>query len=181
MTRRQLEHLIRAAGEIADDDLVIVGSQAILGTYPNAPLDLLRSMEADIYPLHKPNDAMAIDAAIGDGSIFHETYGYYAHGVGPETAKAPAGWEDRLVRVDAEPLTSTQRRRSGWCLEAHDLMLAKLARGDERDWSFVETAIRSTLVDPPTLRMRAQLMPDPFRAFVAESLEGVVARAESGL
>ncbi len=27
------------------------------------------------------------------------TFGYYAHGVGPETAKAPAGWEQRLVRV----------------------------------------------------------------------------------
>jgi hypothetical protein len=30
--------------------------------------------------------------ALGDGSPFHAAFGYYAHGVGPETAKAPAGW-----------------------------------------------------------------------------------------
>ena len=27
-----------------------------------------------------------IDGAIGEGSQFHQTYGYYAQGVGPETA-----------------------------------------------------------------------------------------------
>ena len=32
MTRTQLEHIIRAAGAIADEtDLVVIGSQAILG------------------------------------------------------------------------------------------------------------------------------------------------------
>lgn len=28
------------------------------------------------------------------------TNGNYAHGVGPETAKGPAGWEERLVRAE---------------------------------------------------------------------------------
>jgi hypothetical protein len=47
MNRAQLEHLIRAAATIADDDeIVIVGSQSILGQYPDAPADLLESMEA---------------------------------------------------------------------------------------------------------------------------------------
>jgi hypothetical protein len=36
MTRAQLEHLIRAAAVIADDDtIVIVGSQSVLGQFPN--------------------------------------------------------------------------------------------------------------------------------------------------
>ena len=35
MTRKQLEHLIRAAAVIADDDeIVVIGSQAILGQFP---------------------------------------------------------------------------------------------------------------------------------------------------
>ena len=35
MTREQLEHLIRAAGVIADvEDLAVIGSQAILGQFP---------------------------------------------------------------------------------------------------------------------------------------------------
>jgi hypothetical protein len=38
MTREQLEHLIRAAAVIAADDAnVVVGSQAILGQFPDAP------------------------------------------------------------------------------------------------------------------------------------------------
>ena len=51
MTRSELEHLIRASGAIADvDEVIIIGSQAILGTFPDAPEILLRSMEADLYP-----------------------------------------------------------------------------------------------------------------------------------
>ena len=38
MNRAELEHLIRAAGTIANDDLVIVGSQAVLGAVPDALL-----------------------------------------------------------------------------------------------------------------------------------------------
>ena len=38
MTREELEHAIRAACEIAQDDAVFVfGSQAILGQFPEAP------------------------------------------------------------------------------------------------------------------------------------------------
>jgi hypothetical protein len=180
MNRQQLEHIIRAAGEIADDDIVIVGSQAILGAFPDPPPSLLRSMEADVYPLHDPAGADRIDAAIGDLSPFHDSYGYYAHGVGHETAKAPAGWQRRLVRVDSESVIMAQRTRSGWCIEPHDLMLAKLARGEQRDWDFVETSVRAGLVEPAVLRERASTMPERFREGVAESLEGVLARARAG-
>lgn len=38
MTRDQLEHAIRAACEIANDrELIVFGSQAILGTYSDPP------------------------------------------------------------------------------------------------------------------------------------------------
>ena len=44
MNRPQLEHIIRAAAGNADaTDIVIIGSQAILGTYPDAPEELLIS------------------------------------------------------------------------------------------------------------------------------------------
>ncbi len=52
MKRKELEHLIRAAGAVADEDkLVIIGSQAILGQFPDASTTLLQSMEADIIPI----------------------------------------------------------------------------------------------------------------------------------
>jgi hypothetical protein len=54
VTREELEHLIRAAGSIAGDDVVIIGSQALLGAFPDAPSELLLSMEADMYPMNDP-------------------------------------------------------------------------------------------------------------------------------
>lgn len=37
-----------------------------------------------------------IDGSIGELSAFHDTFGYYAQDVGPETATLPAGWVDRI-------------------------------------------------------------------------------------
>jgi hypothetical protein len=110
MRRSDLEHVVGAAANVTgEDDFVVIGSQAILGPYPTAPEELLRSMEADIFPLRRPELSDEIDGALGDGSQFHRTHGYYAHGVGPETAKAPRGWQDRLVRVDVPPRVRSPR------------------------------------------------------------------------
>ena len=55
MTRQQLEHIIRASADIADDDeIVIIGSQAILGQFPDAPASLRVSVEADVFPKNHP-------------------------------------------------------------------------------------------------------------------------------
>lgn len=178
MNREQLEHLIRAAGSIVEDDLVIVGSQALLGAFPDAPPELLRSMEVDMYPISDPSASDAIDGALGDGSHFHSTFGIYAHGVGPDTAVTPAGWQARLIRVEAPAHVKKRPLRSGWCLEPHDLMLAKLAARRARDWDFVETALRHELVVVATLEGRLEGMPDSHRELVRQRLAGVIARAE---
>ena len=95
MRRRDLEHIIRAAADIADDDeIIIIGSQAILGQYPDAPAELCVSV-ADVYPKNKPERADLIDGSIGEGSPFHDAYGYYAQGVGETTAV-----QRLAVRVD---------------------------------------------------------------------------------
>jgi hypothetical protein len=79
-------------------------------------------------PRSDPERAIEIDGAIGDGSPFHDTYGYYAHGVGPETRIAPEGWESRMVRIETHD-TLMRGIVIGWGLEIHDLVLAKLAAG----------------------------------------------------
>ena len=100
MKRSELEHLIRAAAAITDQyEIMIVGSQSILGAVPHAPELLLLSMEADVYPLHRPELAELIDGAIGELSPFQLQFGYYAQGVGPETAILPQGWEQRVVKI----------------------------------------------------------------------------------
>ncbi len=71
MRRPDLEHIIRAAGSIADArQIVIIGSQAILASFPNAPAELTVSQEADAYPLESPEKADLIDGSIGEKSPF---------------------------------------------------------------------------------------------------------------
>lgn len=56
MTREELEHIIRASGDVTDQyEFVIVGSQSMLGPVPNPEPVFTVSMEADIYPLQAPN------------------------------------------------------------------------------------------------------------------------------
>lgn len=182
MTREQLEHVLRAAADAAkDSEVVVVGSQAILGKFPDTPEPLLVSQEADLYPRNHPERAIEIDGALGDGSQFHETFGYYAHGVGPETAKAPSGWEARLVPVRIPPASGGSETVTGWCLEAHDLVLSKCLAGRERDWEFAEDAIRHRIVDPEELLRRVPHLPavDAERDRIRVLIEGVIARASS--
>jgi len=178
LRRAELEHVIRAAAAVAEDEeIVVVGSQAILGQFPDAPESLLVSREADVYPRNRPELTDEIDGSLGDGSYFDSTYGYYAHAVGPETAIAPAGWEERLVPVR----NANTAGATGWCLEVHDLLLSKCVAGRERDWEFAEEAIRHGLADPEELRRRASGLPiSPARIdAVKRIVEGVVARVES--
>ena len=155
MTRHELEHLIRAAaGNANTTDIVVVGSQAILGTVPEPPAELCRSMEADVFPKDDPGKSIVIDGAIGERSLFHETFGYYAHGVAPETAILPRGAFDRLVRLSNE----NTRGCTGWCLELHDLAVSKLVAGREKDIEFVSGMMRQKLISPHTVRQRLTLL-----------------------
>jgi hypothetical protein len=77
----------------------------VLGQFPNAPASLLVSAEAVVFPLHKPELADLIDGSIGEGSPFHELYGYYAQGVGEQTATLQTGWRDRLIRIYTRGVT----------------------------------------------------------------------------
>jgi len=59
MRRDKLEHAIRAACQITSQlEVIIVGSQAILGTYPEDELPRLatRSLEIDILPITDDNN-----------------------------------------------------------------------------------------------------------------------------
>ena len=156
MKRHELEHLIRAAGAITGaDEIVVIGSQAILAARPDAPAPLLRSMEADMFTFRNPGDADLIDGSIGEGSPFHETFGYYAQGVAIDTAVLPEGWKSRLVTIR----NANTRDVTGLCLEPHDLAVSKLAAGREKDRDFVTDMCRSQMLDDDVLVSRISFLP----------------------
>jgi hypothetical protein len=151
MRRSELEHIIRAAAAITlHDEFVILGSQAILGEHPDAPETLLASVEVDLYPRAKPEDSVLIDGAIGEESAFHDTFGYYAHGVAPETASLPEGWDHRLIPIQNAGTTGA----IGWCLETNDLAVSKLIAGREKDLAFVARLLDTTFADPAVIAER---------------------------
>ena len=156
MRRPQLERVIRAASAITGvGEIVIIGSQAVLGQFPDAPADLLASIEADVFTFRSPHDAELIEGSIGEGSPFHQTFGYYAHGVGEETAILPTGWKDRLVAVRNENTGDG----CGLCLEVNDLAVAKLVAGRDKDLAFVEGLLRHKLADASVVKSRLRQSP----------------------
>ncbi len=176
MNRHALEHIIRASGGNADDThIVIVGSQAILGQYPDAPRELLISVEADVYPKHKPENSILIDGAIGEMSMFHLTHGYYAHGVGEDTAVLPEGWRDRVIAVRNENTNGY----TGECPEANDLAVSKLAAGREKDLEFVRVLLAHNMASAETIQERVgQVLSrdEPARELMRTRLRSILAR-----
>ncbi len=105
MRREKLDHLLRAASTVTGHRcFVLVGSAAILIRCKNIPGDMLLTPEADLYVPDVPNAedlSDAIEANIGQGSSFHQQYGYYCDGVSAGTAVMPADWQARAVAYES--------------------------------------------------------------------------------
>lgn len=178
MNRAALEHIVRAAAALSDErEIVVIGSHAVLGQFPDAPAALLVSMDADVYPRHAPDKSALIDGAMGELSTFHETFGYYAHGIDDTTATLPAGWADRLVPIQNENTGGA----IGWCLDVHDLALSKLVAGRDKDLDFVQVLVREHMAVPAVLNDRLQTLPvsDAQREAVVVRLRRVISAAEA--
>jgi len=158
--RAELEHVLRAASRILHQrDFLVVGSAAILGSFDDdaLPVEATRSDEADLAPYDDADGikSMEIEGSLGQGSMFHGTFGYYADGVDFTTAITPDGWQGRLVAFE------TPGSEEGWgmCLEPHNLAAAKLAAGREKDHEFVTALLDAGLIDIDILAERVAGLP----------------------
>jgi hypothetical protein len=153
----QLEHAIRAACDVSGDtELLIFSSQAILGSYPDAPESLRSSIEVDVQSKNRPEMTDNIDGALGQDSQFHATHGFYVHGVSIDSATLPEGWVDRTIEV-SHPIGT--KGYKGLCIEAHDLAASKLVAYREKDRVFVATLLNEGLIDWQTLLQRINSLP----------------------
>lgn len=160
MKRQQLEHILRAAAVIIEcDEIVVIGSQAVLASHANASGALAESIEADVFTFRSPKDAEIIDGSIGEHSMFHRTFGYYAHGVGAETATLSDGWRDRLIRLGVTLPGGGEVR--GLCLEPNDLAVSKIAAGRDKDFRFVRELLAEHIADPSVIDQRFLALADP--------------------
>ena len=169
MNRNELEHIIRAAGEIAQvKKIIILGSQSILAQFPDLSEHvselgqtdvtaktqdraiLMRSIEADIMIPDSEEKTELVEAVMGELSMFHNTFGYYAQGVDLTTSNLPEGWENRLVEICNENTNGI----SGLCVEIHDVMISKLYAGRPKDIEFFNAAVNFGLLSEEILRER---------------------------
>ncbi|MHB8168374.1 MAG: DUF6036 family nucleotidyltransferase [Thermoleophilia bacterium] len=170
MRRDQLEHAIRAACDVSGDtEILIFGSQAILGTYPFAPESLRASIEVDMQPKNFPENTDRVDGALGELSRFHQTHGFYVHGVSIEGAALPKGWKERTVTISDFDRTNGH---TGYCLEAYDLAASKLVADRDKDREFVATLMLERLIDGELLIKRIAEL--PIEAGLRQSLAGWV-------
>jgi hypothetical protein len=170
MRRDQLEHAIRTACQISQQpEVIVVGSQAILGTYDESqlPAAATMSIEVDILPVADTNEETArladlIEGVAGEFSPFEELHGFSIDGVDLETAVLPDGWRERLVKVQNANTAAAAGdcRFTGWCLDKEDLCVAKLIAFREKDQNFVRALLNAGLVDPDVVASRLRHVPD---------------------
>ena len=61
MTKQQLDHVLRAAGEITGEkQFIIIGSQSLHGKYPDLPDEILISAEVDLIAKNNPEKGCAL-------------------------------------------------------------------------------------------------------------------------
>jgi hypothetical protein len=78
-----------------------------------------------------------IDGAIGELSVFDQTFSVYAHGVSLSAFQAPANWQKRAGKR-TEPVNKVEIIVP----HPHDLIIAKLAVGRPKDFEFAVTVAR---------------------------------------
>ena len=187
MRRDQLEHAIRTACQIVGHtEVIVVGSQAILGTFTEdqLPADATMSVEIDILPIAVDNKETArladlIEGVAGEFSPFEELHGFSIDGVDLDTAALPEGWRDRLIKVQnantAAP--SGKPQFTGWCLEKEDLCAAKLCAFREKDRNFVAALLGADLVSGELIVSRLGHVPHRYRAGAERAADWLERRA----
>jgi hypothetical protein len=185
MNRAQLEHVVRAAATVAGlDDVVVLGSQAVLATIDDwdLPHEVTRSIEADIAIDHelasvslgvdRADLALLIEGALGEGSQFHATHGYYAEGVELEVAVLADGWRERLVPLICE---TSSGPKVGWCLSVADVWIAKAAAARTKDYEFCRALAVNGFVERHVVDRLAASVRPPHRS----AIDRVIARSFS--
>ena len=134
MNREQLAHVLRSAARVADDnEIVVLGSQAILGTYSDdvLPKEATLSVEADLAFRQDVDEEKSdrFDGAIGEQSRFHETFGYYAQASRSRPRSFPRAGRTELFRFVARTLNRATRCAS------------KLTTSSYQSWSLGERRI----------------------------------------
>jgi hypothetical protein len=142
MKKHEVDHVLRAAGEITGEkQFIIIGSQSLHGKCPDLPDEIVLSAEVDLIAKANLKKTESLNF-IGVFSRFHETHGYYADPVDESTATLPRGWKGRLVNLPPGDTAGV----TGLCLDPHDLAIAKYVARRDKDIVFTSALANRGIV-----------------------------------
>jgi hypothetical protein len=145
------------------DTTIIIGSQALLVGWPNAPAIMRTSVEIDAYPCNAREWEVAnpgaeaseeISVLFGYLSDFHIAHGFYIDDVDETTACLPPGWRERAV---SRVVHSYGRMVTAIAPATNDLIVSKLHPLREKDKSFILACHQAKPLDIDVIR---QLLAD---------------------
>ena len=111
-----------------------------------------------------------LHGAAGQDSHFQETHGFHVDGISIETAVLPPEWVHRLI-----PAVDPSSGATGWCLDPHDLSVAKLIAGRPKDLDFVRILVEDRLIDPHVVQVGLESIDDERAALAIERIQAMAA------
>lgn len=155
MLRPQLEHVIRAASGITGaTEIVIVGSQSVLGQFPDAP------------------DDRCIYIPQSRGCRSHRGFNRRRFAISanvwllrPRCRRRNGGASQELEKPIDSGRNENTGNGCGLYLEIHDLAVAKLVAGREKDCEFIRQLLHHDLAKLPIIEGRLRETPLPNETF----------------
>ena len=149
MRREDLKRLFARARDLCGEtDYVVLGSLAVLGYAGDVPPRMVASLDVDAFSKRDPGRIFDLAPALGQGSAFELEHGYYLDPISPRVATLPAGWEDRLTRIELAP------DLAAWFLEPNDAAVSKYARMEPRDREWIRPGLRARVLSLAILDAR---------------------------
>jgi hypothetical protein len=151
MQLSDLRELFEQARKLVDhSEFVVVGSLSILGVVRggDAPARMLMSIDVDCFTRQDPPRIFELKDALGEGSAFEATHGYYLDPISPKVPTLPEQWEARLVRVPLD------ERIVAYFLDPNDAAISKYARGDPRDREWIQAGLTAGLLSTSIIESR---------------------------
>ncbi|MGH8706528.1 MAG: DUF6036 family nucleotidyltransferase [Burkholderiales bacterium] len=136
-------------------EFVVIGSLSILGIVQgeNIPPQMLMSIDVDCYTRADPGRIFELEEALGKGSAFEATNGYYLDPISPDLPMLPEQWGPRLIPVGLDEGIVV------YFLEPNDAAVSKYARGDPRDRQWIRAGLEAGILSAPIIESRFRQTP----------------------
>jgi hypothetical protein len=150
MQLQALIHILKAASSLVlPEKIYVMGSSSLLPSLPHLadqgqPLECSYDADLLVQPISRDQAAL-LHEAIGEGSLFHQQYGYHADILLPLFAETlPADWESRAIPIPDLPHCKT--------LHPLDLAAAKICLGRAKDFAVCSSLVKLGIVSLEDLR-----------------------------